>query len=185
MKARLPARQVVLGDVFFQLTVLEFSHSDKHHRKYYVTQCECGTVKVIHGSAMVSGNTKSCGCLARTAEYRRLPNDRGVISQIILGYKRHAKDRDIPFRLTYDEVDKLVREPCWYCGIVGGNLKKTKNLKEGFRYNGIDRVDSEGDYNISNVVPCCGVCNVAKGRLTLGDFISLANRISAYHGGSL
>jgi hypothetical protein len=128
-----------------------------------------------------TGNTKSCGCLSLERKAAtRLPNDRAVINQIILQYKRHAKSRGIDFLLGHKEVEQLVRAPCDYCGDPAGNLKKTKDLRQGFAHNGIDRVDSGKSYIGGNVVPCCGICNLAKRDKTRSDFIKWAARITAY-----
>lgn len=169
------------GDRFERLVVIEFSHNDKRHRRHYIVKCDCGNTKTVQGTLLRSGNTRSCGCLAREAKKAKtLPENRGVINQIILQYKRHAKDRSIDFDLSYETVDRLVRGRCHYCGVVGGNLKKTKNLKDGFRHNGIDRVDSSKNYTEDNVVSCCGVCNIAKRDMSHDEFIGLAKRIANY-----
>src|SRR5690606_23270848 len=124
----------LIGKKFHRLTVLRFSHYDRAHRKHYLCQCECGKRKAVQMSLLKNGNTKSCGCLADEVRRvaRRLPNNGGVINHLILQYKRHARNRGIPYRLSRDEFDALVRMPCHYCGVVGGNLKKTKNCREGF-----------------------------------------------------
>ena len=169
------------GDRFDRLVVIEFSHNDKRHRRHYIVKCDCGNTKTVQGTLLRSGNTRSCGCLAREAKKAKtLPENRGVINQIILQYKRHAKDRSIDFDLSYETVDRLVRGSCHYCGVVGGNLKKTKNLKDGFRHNGIDRVDSSKNYTVDNVVSCCGLCNIAKRDMSSDEFIGLAKRIASH-----
>ena len=172
---------VAPGDRFERLVVIEFSHNDKRHRRHYIVKCDCGNTKTVQGTLLRSGNTRSCGCLARDAKKAKtLPENRGVVNQIILQYKRHAKSRGIEFFLTYQEVDELVRKPCEYCGDVGGNVKKTKNYKEGFRYNGIDRVDSSGQYTSSNVVPCCAVCNQAKRDMPRAAFLEWVARVAKH-----
>lgn len=170
---------LVTGAKYGRLEIISLSHQDKRWRKHYLCICECGNKKTIQGSLLTSGNTKSCGCLSKDARKKFiLPNDKAVINQIILQYKRHAKNRGINFELQYETVEKLVRGSCYYCGVIGGNLKKTKNLKEGFRHNGIDRVDSSKGYTEENVVSCCGTCNIAKRDMSLDEFIGLAKRIA-------
>lgn len=44
-----------------KLTVLEFHHTDGH--AYWSCQCECGGKTVVQGRSLLSGRTKSCGCL--------------------------------------------------------------------------------------------------------------------------
>ena len=169
------------GDRFDRLVVIEFSHNDKRHRRHYIVKCDCGNTKTVQGTLLRSGNTRSCGCLAREAKKAKtLPENRGVVNQIILQYKRHARSRGIEFFLTYQEVDELVRKPCEYCGDAGGNVKKTKNFKEGFRYNGIDRVDSSGQYTSNNVVPCCAECNRAKRDMAQSEFLAWVKRVAMH-----
>ena len=54
-----------LGDKYNRLTVIEFDHIGKHNRSYFLFKCECGNEKVILGSLVKCGNTKSCGCLSK------------------------------------------------------------------------------------------------------------------------
>lgn len=152
------------GDKFNRLLAVEYSHTGKHYRRYFVFKCDCGNTVTLTAETAISGNTKSCGCLAvesqrAQAQKNKLPDNMGVINHIVLQYKRHAKARGIEFLLSNDEVSSIVRQPCHYCGIKGGNTKRTKNCREGFKHSGIDRVDSSKNYTVDNVVPCCGMCN--------------------------
>lgn len=166
---------------FSRLLVLDVSHRDKRWRCHYRVQCDCGTIKTVQGSLLLSGNTRSCGCLARESrKAKALPEHQGVVNQIILQYKRHARNRSIAFQLSTSQVDVLVRQPCHYCGALGGNLKKTKNCKEGFRHNGIDRVDSARGYTLDNSVPCCGTCNRRKGVATKREFLDWVKQVFLY-----
>lgn len=178
-------KMLMQGEKFNRLTTVRFDHKDSRSRRYYLFSCECGVEKVIHGTAVSSGNTKSCGCWGM--ENRRshlLANNRGVINQIILGYKRHANGRNLTFELTYEEFSKVIVEPCYYCGSELSNLKITKNCKEGFKYNGIDRIDSSVGYREDNVVACCSMCNTAKSNLSQQEFLQWVNKIYNFQNGS-
>ena len=55
------------GNIYGRLLVL-YRSEDKYSpsgqkRIYWHCKCECGNEKDILGSALKSGNTKSCGCL--------------------------------------------------------------------------------------------------------------------------
>lgn len=56
----------MLGQRFGRLIVLSLDKS-AHSKpgKYYLCECDCGTKKIILGSSLRSGHTKSCGCLQR------------------------------------------------------------------------------------------------------------------------
>lgn len=166
---------ITIGKKYGKLTALSFDHADSNGRRYYLCECDCGTKKIIHGSAFKSGNTKSCGCLSKESGLlKKLPNNKGVINQIILGYKRHAKRRDLFWELEYEDVERIIKQPCYYCGKEKSNIKITKNCKEGFAYNGIDRIDNSIGYKITNVVPCCRFCNYSKSNIDVEDFIKWA-----------
>lgn len=54
----------MIGKKYGRLTVLEFLGKEKKVPKMKC-QCECGTIKIVNGYFLLSGATKSCGCLAR------------------------------------------------------------------------------------------------------------------------
>jgi hypothetical protein len=60
-----------------------------------------------------------------------------------------AKRRNLEWSLELDQYLQLISLPCHYCG---GSL-----CKSGV---GLDRLDNSNGYTLTNVVPCCGVCNV-------------------------
>lgn len=160
------------------LKFVELHHKDLKHRQFALYECVCGNKKVLNKSLVDSKNTRSCGCLkSNLQKSKKLPNNYSEITAILLQYKRHAKDRDIEWNLSREEAEKLFRSPCFYCGDLSGNLKKTKNCKEGFPHNGIDRLDRQKSYSLTNVVPCCGTCNMSKGKMSKNEFISFITKV--------
>jgi len=174
-------KQVYLkpGDKYNRLTVISFDHKDKHPHSYYLFRCDCGNEKIIIGSAVVSGSIKSCGCLVgEFGDSRRISENHSEVTAIILGYKRHAIRRGFKFQLDREQVKHIIKQDCAYCGAKPSNHIKTKNSHNGgMDYNGIDRVNSSLDYTLDNVVPCCGFCNKAKGKLSKQEFIEKAKQI--------
>lgn len=62
----------LINKTFTYLKVIEYSHMKIRKRKgiqyceklhYWKCQCKCGNIIVCHGASLISGNTKSCGCL--------------------------------------------------------------------------------------------------------------------------
>lgn len=164
-------RDLKPGDRFNRLTVVCYSHTGKHHRRYFIFKCDCGTEVTRQIANVTSGNTKSCGCLSLEAkENKRLPHNLGEVTAVYLGYRRHAKDRGLCFELTKEDFCRLITQRCAYCGTIGSNYKKTKNSLEGLYYNGVDRRDNATGYTVNNVVPCCRICNRAKHTLSIKEF---------------
>lgn len=64
-------------------------------------------------------------------------------------YKREAKRRKLDFEITFDEFEKYWQANCYYCD-------------DRITTIGLDRIDSDIGYLITNIVPCCGICNKMK-----------------------
>lgn len=167
-----------VGQKYGRLTIVEKQGYDKNSNRLYCCECECGKKITVRGNSLSSGNTKSCGCLSREVKYaKRLPNNEGVINHIILQYKRHAKDRGLSWSLSFEEVEKIIQEPCCYCGTEKSNNKITKNCS-GYLHNGIDRINNNTGYETNNVVSCCKICNFAKSDMSQMDFIKWLQKAS-------
>lgn len=51
------------GRTFGRLTVLSRAENSKGGKPRWLCRCQCGNECIVHSSSLVSGNTKSCGCL--------------------------------------------------------------------------------------------------------------------------
>jgi hypothetical protein len=174
-------RLVSIGDKYNRLLVVSHDHTDHHYRKFWRCVCDCGNMFTTHSGSLRSGNTKSCGCLAREVkDQTRKPDNGSELTAVILGYKRHAYGRGFDWGLQREQVRLIIGQPCHYCGAKPSNKKSTKNSKTPFMYSGIDRLDNLAGYSPANVVPCCATCNRAKGTLTVQDFSAWVKRINAF-----
>ena len=86
-------------------------------------------------------------------------------------YKRSAGLKQLPFEMTQDEFELIVKNPCNYCGII---------QEKGF--NGIDRLDSSVGYAMENSVSCCSMCNYMKNTVSESVFVRRAEHILTYNG---
>lgn len=48
---------------FYRLTVVSRTKNNKSGRTQWKCQCSCGNIKTVASGDLISGNTKSCGCL--------------------------------------------------------------------------------------------------------------------------
>jgi hypothetical protein len=74
-------------------------------------------------------------------------------------YKNNASKRNIQFELTKEQYKYIIRNNCYYCN-GSGNM-------------GIDRLDNNLPYLISNCVSSCKICNRAKLTQSINDFINM------------
>lgn len=68
--------------------------------------------------------------------------------------KQYATRRGIEWKLSYDEFLALLDQPCSYCSNLLEGKSETRT--------GLDRINSDGCYEIGNVIPCCKRCNYIK-----------------------
>ena len=55
----------LIGQRFGKLVVVKHDDSSTTRHPKWICQCDCGNTKSIHASALISGLTRSCGCLRR------------------------------------------------------------------------------------------------------------------------
>lgn len=162
----------MINKVYDRLTVIKFSHKDKHGFKVWECKCECGTIcyRTTNNLNRRPEMGKHCGC----KRYEKHPDS--PYKSIIRYYKTNAKKRDINFNLSIAEVKSIVTKDCHYCGAKPSNTLRRHN--EGFKYSGIDRVDNKKGYTLDNCIPCCMICNRMKKGIDYETFINQCKRIA-------
>jgi len=173
------------GKRFGMLVVLEgeiryVGKKNPHKSMMWHCQCDCGNiVKNVYGTNLRRGNTVSCGCVRRKSTYHV------TLHTLLYRYKMAAKKFGRVFELSDAEVEGLVVQDCHYCGSPPASYFKSvfrqrPAAEKDFYYNGIDRVDNALGYTASNCVPCCRLCNFAKGSNGQQVFIEWLQRAARY-----
>ena len=139
--------------------------------------CFCtldGNVRIVKSWQITSKRFNSCGCLS---SWRKKPGEAGF-NFLYGSYKASARKRGYSFSLTKDEFKRIVLSNCFYCGIepsnellLGGKYTKKGQQHAKFIHNGIDRVSNSLGYELTNCIPCCKQCNIAKNILGLNEFL--------------
>ena len=132
--------------------------------KKALMRCECGYEAWNYVSNLSSHNSKGCrSCMFKTPEHRTY-----------LLVLRTASRRSIKWELSEKDWINLATKNCFYCESEPSNMI----LEYGFKYNGLDRIDSSKGYFLSNVVTCCKICNRAKGDLSQKDFYDWSKKLN-------
>ena len=79
-------------------------------------------------------------------------------------YKRQAKRRGLVFEFTFEQFMNLWQKECYYCG-------------SEIKYIGIDRMDNNFGYIITNSVSCCELCNRMKLNFEKDEWIKHIRKI--------
>jgi hypothetical protein len=134
------------------------------------------TIKGIRGHEVQK--CKKCYDITREVEDKRTRDTNYKVQNKLYPQSHYrqfldtAQERNlyVDEKLTLEYFIELVNKPCSYCQ----------------RYNehetvGIDRINSNKSYVLSNIVPCCEDCNRAKGVMDVNDFenfiLNLAEKI--------
>lgn len=140
----------ITGYKYNRLTAIKFSHSDKNYNQYWVFRCDCGNEIIARKSFVISGHSKSCGCLQ----------------------KEIAKNEVVKHSVTHNEsktrlyrIWKLMHARCKdksvkYYGAKGievcpewsdYTVFKKWAIENGYKENlTIDRIDYNGNYEPNN-----------------------------------
>ena len=77
------AKEISPGAVFSRYTVVESTgEKDTSGAYLYKCRCECGSIKVISGTALRTGKTQSCGCLRKERQIDAVKKHGGYKSRL-------------------------------------------------------------------------------------------------------
>ena len=144
----------------------------------YLCICECGNSEIIGYESLRKPKGKSnCGC-KNYFKVKRISGKDKLTGYIHNQYRYSAVRRNLAFTLTREEVYNIIKQNCFYCNQEPSNKYiDSKKLGRDTTYSGIDRIDNKVGYIVTNCVPCCQVCNYAKGTLSAQDFIKQVDLI--------
>lgn len=182
----------LIGKRFGKLVVLSLAES-RNHKSRCLCKCDCGNIKEVGSANLVRLSTRSCGCLLSEVLAIRnktmLPGgyadkDEAFVNIVLSDYKRTAQARCFEWELTNEFCVVLFKSNCYYCGSPPSSVRKSKKpgAKRLFTYTGIDRVVNSKGYTVNNVVPCCKICNHAKGAMDQSEFLAWVDRLIDYRG---
>jgi hypothetical protein len=143
------------GQKFGRLTVVKFEGSNSRGLRTYKCLCDCGNVGYWTPGALVSGNTKSCGCLNR--DLKSSPKKHGFARRGSLRRKEYATWRQIISRCKpHNQKHKYYydRGIQVYDGWIGegGFLRFLEHIGPCPPYKcSIDRIDNDKGYEPGNV----------------------------------
>lgn len=140
------------GQKFSRLTVINYhSHTGfgKSIKRFWLCECECGNQKIVSASSLMTGNTRSCGCLGK--DYHK-----GRVTHGITSHPLYLVWYNIIDRCCNTEAKDYYRyggrgiTVCdeWKNDVsVFYNWAINKGYKKGLQ---IDRIENNGNYEPSN-----------------------------------
>jgi hypothetical protein len=172
--------KAIIGKKVGRLTIIK-NLSDRNEHGKLLTECLCDCGKIVKVVINNLGNkTNSCGCLKAENINERM--GKGIINSyakhVLADSLKLTRDSDLTLRM----IEEMIFSNCYYCerspkeiGTLGSAYRKTKERIERI---GIDRINNDIGYYISNIVPCCFPCNKIKSNLSIPYIINYYDKMS-------
>lgn len=179
----------IVGRRFGRLDVLQYLHREPYKGRYhyvYECRCDCGTVRELFRSNIITGHTRSCGC--RKATRPTGPNSphwtgHGKISGRLWGHiKAHARTRKLPVTITIEDAWALFQAQDGKCALTGFDLclRTPKGNGSNAVSASLDRIDNSKGYVPGNIQWVHKDINWMKGRFNPGRFLTLCRAVAAH-----
>lgn len=141
----------MIGKIFGRLTVLEDSGKRNHRGQIIWTCiCRCGNKTNVRGDHLISGSTKSCGCLKKGGPSHHL-YVHGGFGTLLYGIWRGMRDRCYRKKnpkYKYYGAKGIKVCPSWLNDFLAFRIWA---LSHGYKSNlTIDRINHKGNYEPSN-----------------------------------
>ena len=172
-----------VGRNFNDWTVLGFSHSHpKSRNQYWMVRCICGEQKSVSLTNLFSGESKRCTKCSQTKRLgskNRLWTGGDFISgDYFSSVKNGAKDRNINFDITIEDLENLFKNQKGICRYTGEELEfGTKKLQ---RTASLDRIDSNKGYTKDNIQFVHKILNLMKLDKAESEFLEFVKLIYEY-----
>ena len=146
----LKVRMDLTGQRFGRLTVLEYSHTNKHKKSMWKCLCDCGNETIVVGNNLKQNLTTSCGCV-HNENAAALKTTHGLhrcrIYRIWAGMKNRCNNSHIPSHKNWGGRGIKV------CDEWQNSFEAFYDwaMANGYRDDlSIDRIDNDGNYEPSN-----------------------------------
>jgi len=177
----------IVGERFGQLVVEGYDGREPYKRRYtyfYSCRCDCGQLVRVVRSNLITGHTSSCGCLKsrKGSEHPSWTGHGGISGRLWSHIKAHARNRELPFRLTKAQVWELFEGQLGKCALTGLPLSLTTPKERGPNAESasLDRIDNDKGYVLGNVQWVHKDINWMKGRFSMARFLELCEAVTAH-----
>ncbi|NCC68647.1 MAG: hypothetical protein EOM14_10745 [Clostridia bacterium] len=140
----------LVGQTFGRLTVVQRGENDRFGKARWICRCECGNEKVINSRTLMSGDTRSCGCL-RAEMLKSIATTHGESASRLYSIWEGMKGR-----CYYPKHQRYARYGGRGITVCDEWLDKFEQFRDwalshGYRDDlSIDRIDNDGNYEPSN-----------------------------------
>jgi len=130
----MPILKDLTGQIFERLYVIKRVENSTHNQTQWLCECDCGygcgNKKIILGSSLRDGDTKSCGCLHKeitsaNSKLIKKHNTYDLTGEYGIGYTSKGES----FYFDLEDYEKI-KDYCWYIhdDYIVTNIEKNKYI---------------------------------------------------------
>lgn len=171
----------LVGQKFGRLLVIREDGLTRSGNYKWLCLCDCGTEKSIPADHLRRRfqPVVSCGCY-RYDMVREVhsPDPDSVAFRLLYGtYRKRALKFGRDITLTDEDFRRITSMDCHYCGSPPAMVIYNKSKSGSYKYNSVDRIDSNLGYTIENSLPACHTCNMMKMAMGYDEFLEAVRRV--------
>lgn len=175
-----PHEENLLGRRFNKGVVKKLIGSDGKSHRTWLLHCDCGNKYSTITESLISGNTKSCGCL-NDRKGKNHPHYKGV-EDLSGDYwsklKKGARIRNLAFEIEIDWAWKLFVKQNKKCALTNWSITLVDRWSHEKQTASLDRIDSKNGYIKNNVQWVHKDINRIKQNYTEDYFISMCEAVA-------
>lgn len=165
------------------LQPLEYIYNSQNGQSFWKCECECGNIKTIRTSRLISGDAKSCGCSRFISgdKHHSWSGFGSVSGTVILRARKGAESRGIEFNITAEYANSILESQNNKCALTGLDLiipNRVDDFKKGIGTASIDRIDSSKGYIEGNIQWVHKDINFMKNDYNQNYFIEMCRKVA-------
>jgi len=120
--------------------------------RYWNCICDCGNIKSAGKQQLLSGRTKSCGCLKSETNRKTFKGHNDISGTFFNSIRRRALNNSIDFSISIEYIWELFLEQNRKCALSGIDLILHSHLRTSNTITAsLDRIDNNKGYVKGNV----------------------------------
>lgn len=169
----------MLSSKFGTLTPIRYLGYDSRRRfSFYECKCDCGTIVIKNSRKLLYAKICSKRCVLKPNKQKFKKESwiwkgyEEISGTFFAKIKREAKEREIEFNLTIEQLWNLFIKQNQKCALSGVPLKFQSNYRVSDQTASLDRIDSSKGYTIDNVQWVHKIVNFMKQSLSKKELLA-------------